>query len=285
MFHSHFIESGIFERVTDSLPKFRKPPVVEVALSVQFDELASFTSAHFGVFWSAIRERFPTTEHHPPLVSAMEVFGTTGSGGGTLQIESGFPVGRCWFVSEDGDQLIQLQPDRFVMNWRKSGTTGQYPSFEKLKRQFDDELERFRSFASTESLGELAVRQCEVTYVNHLLPDNRSEHARDVDDFLNCWSEQRESSSLPPVESKTLSWQYVMKDDDGIGRLHVAIQPARSKSDGRKLFVLQLIGRGAPLSPDLAGAKRFMDAAHRWIVIGFTDITRAESHANWERYQ
>lgn len=213
----------------------------------------------------------------------MEVFGTSDVGGGTLQIESGFPVGRCWFVSDDGDRLIQLQPDRFVMNWRKAKTNDEYPSFEVLKQQFDEELRGFIAFARAESLGELAVRQCEVTYVNHLLTD--SEQSSDVNTFLNCWSERRETSNLPPVEASNLSWQYVMKNDDGIGRLHVTMQPARSKGTGQKLFVLQLIGRGAPPSPDFASASRFIDAAHRWIVIGFTDITRDESHANWERYR
>jgi hypothetical protein len=38
-------------------PTFRNPPVVETALSIQFDPLEGFTNAHFGLYYKSVRER------------------------------------------------------------------------------------------------------------------------------------------------------------------------------------------------------------------------------------
>ena len=52
------------------LPVFAKPPVHEVALSVMFDGLAEWKAIHTGLLWQKFRDRFPTTEDHPPLILA-----------------------------------------------------------------------------------------------------------------------------------------------------------------------------------------------------------------------
>lgn len=60
--------------VNNSLPRYGKPPVVEVAPSVQFDRL-SISAAHLGLVWQKFRERFPNIREKPELESIVERFG------------------------------------------------------------------------------------------------------------------------------------------------------------------------------------------------------------------
>ena len=53
---------------------FRRPPVYETALAVQFETLPSFRSIHFGLFYETIADRFPVAEDHPRSEPIMEAF-------------------------------------------------------------------------------------------------------------------------------------------------------------------------------------------------------------------
>ena len=57
------------------LPDFRRPPVSEVVLSIQFASLVKFQNYHVGLLWSWMRERYPKVTEHPPLNAAYEKFG------------------------------------------------------------------------------------------------------------------------------------------------------------------------------------------------------------------
>ena len=105
------------------LPEFSDPPVAEVALSLQFRPLKEFGAVHFGAIRSRFVDKFPKFEEHPPLERAVEVFGEGPGQSQSPKIEfvSRLPLPRVWFLTEDGGQLIQIQRDRFVHNWRKSG--------------------------------------------------------------------------------------------------------------------------------------------------------------------
>ena len=61
----------MIERPTDP-PDFRDPPVVETVLSVQFDRLTAARTAHFGLYWNEVHERFPKTEERGELQAVFE---------------------------------------------------------------------------------------------------------------------------------------------------------------------------------------------------------------------
>ena len=97
-----------------SLPRFRKPPVSEVAIGVQF-QTPILTPVHLGLYYQKIKERFPIVEVQPPLLPAFEIFEATPA----VMIPMPFPfIGmgvaspRMWFRSQDGSSLIQLQAGR-----------------------------------------------------------------------------------------------------------------------------------------------------------------------------
>ncbi len=81
------MDQGVRCRPSD-LPDFKKPPLTEVALSVQFERLPNLNSLQIGLLWHEFMERFPSTEQHPLLDPVFERFGTpTGPKGAKVRIE------------------------------------------------------------------------------------------------------------------------------------------------------------------------------------------------------
>ena len=121
-----------------SSPDFPNAPLIEVALSVQFQPLPLYTSAHAGEFWQKIRDDFPVTQEQPPIPQVNEFFGSNRPSPGFIDIGLNFGLTglRSWFMSEDGGFLIQIQRNRFVLNWRKTGPNPTYPRYEPIRKMF-----------------------------------------------------------------------------------------------------------------------------------------------------
>lgn len=274
--------------MTPPLPDFKNPPVVEVALAVQFESLAELCAPQLGALWHAkFRTQFPRVEEHAPLAPMMERFDDVGTVGSSVRIEiSSQPSLRCWFVQQDNRELIQIQKDRFAHNWRKTGAPDQYPRYEKhLRPKFEEELETFASFVQTENLGELRPNQCEITYVNVLEAGRGWERHGQLARVLSLYSGTFSESFLPEPEMLRISGSFVMPgtDDVPVGRLHFSVEPAFRKSDAVPIFRLTLVARGAPLGDGTAGVLAFMDIGREWIVRGFAALTTERMHEEWER--
>ena len=157
--------------MTRNLPDFANPPLAEVALSVQFEPLEKLRTPQIGLLWNEFRERFPATEEHAPLDSEFERFGIprTSAPIVRMQMLETLPVPRVWFLNETGTELIQVQQDRFIHNWRKVGEGDAYPRYERLRQTFQSELEAFQAIVAREQCGAILPNQCEVTYVNHIV--------------------------------------------------------------------------------------------------------------------
>lgn len=146
------------------LPDFERPPVIEVALSVQFEPLSSFRAVHFGLLWEQFRSRFPRTQEQPALMPVIEKFGVRSIPGQTVSfgIGIGAPEFRCWFLDDLETQLIQIQRDRFIHNWRKTSEGSPYPRYKTLREKFKDELETFAAFLKSEGIAGTAPQPVRV---------------------------------------------------------------------------------------------------------------------------
>lgn len=268
------------------LPDFANPPVVEVALSVQFEAVKGLRTPQLGLFWQELKDRFPVTQEHAPLEPVFERFGAPAKGikpTVQLQMLEGLPAPRCWFLNEPGTELVQIQPDRFIHNWRKRGDQESYPRFERLRETFANELRRFDEFLDRENLGSLTVNQCEVTYVNHITLEPNG-HGK-LDKILTVLRRPDVAQFLPELEDARLACRYVMQDESNqpIGRLHLAAEPAYRTVDNQPIYTLTLTARGGPDEPSLQGALRFIDTGREWVVRGFAAITTREMHKIWGR--
>ncbi len=262
------------------LPNFEAPPLTEVALSVQFDTLDTLSVHHIGLLWQEYRDGFPEVEQRPPLPQVSERFGGAPKRENiSLSLVQNAPLPRVWFLSAAGTELVQVQPDRFIYNWRKADGDEPYPRYESVLAKQQMEFARLASFAKEYALGPLRPNQCEVTYVNLIELDENGPQA-----ILTVLAEDYGDAFLSRAESAALALAYLMQAPDGHrGRLHVSADTKLlSTATGAPTMRLTLTARGAPYE-EQNGVKRFFDLGREWIVRGFCSITTARMHELWRR--
>lgn len=260
------------------LPDFADPPVAETVLSVQFESVTAMRAAHFGMFWGQIIDRFPTTEEHSELSHVVEQFPDQPRSVG-IQFEAVEvpPTPRFWFINGSGTELVQLQRDRFIKNWRKVGPEQNYPRYETVREGFESDFSLFKRFVSANNLGQIGIDQCEVTYVNHIVAGRGWDSYADVDKVFRPWSQP--NGAVPgKADGVTFNARFPINDAKGspIGRLHAVVQPVVRTDDGRQMFLFSLTARG-----QLGNGTEFFDIGRDWIVRSFKELTTNEMHKVW----
>lgn len=280
------VEGGIND-MGNPLPDFASPPVVEVALSVQFEPLVDLRTPQMGLLWGEFREQFPRFEEHAPLDPVIERFGTAKPGklGVKFETMTKPPLPRCWFLNEAGTELTQVQQDRFIHNWRKVGDGDEYPRYEHVSDKFRQELVTFDSFIQREEIGELIPNQCEITYVNHIGTGQEWQTHGQLGEVLTLLSGSYSEQFLPTPEDARLKVRFVIPGKNGqqIGRLHLSAEPGYWKSNNEPMFVVTLTARGQAEQGGIDGVMRFLDIGREWIVRGFAALTTPQMHKAWGR--
>jgi uncharacterized protein (TIGR04255 family) len=271
------------------LPEFDEPPVTEVYLSLQFKPLPALTAAHVGLLWTEFRSEFPRVEQRPPVISEVEAFGPPAKPQVRILIsQPDEPVDapwRFWFIDDSGNELIQVQKDRLIHNWRKVTGTEVYPRYETIRSKFESDLRRFEAFVDTEGLGSIVPVQCEIQYLNHIVAGQGWQNHSEVSRVVTKWGGTYSEEFLPEPEDALLNFRYRIPDPDGspIGRLRVKVQPAIRDRDQVPMIVLSMTARGLIPDAAMAGVLEFFDEGRRWIVRGFTALTTPEMHRIWKR--
>jgi uncharacterized protein (TIGR04255 family) len=260
------------------LPDFEHPPVVEVALSVQFEPL-SYETRHIALLWDSCRQDFPEWQDHVPIAPAFELFGEQLSDAGT--IFGSPPLRRAIFRNSSHTQLKQYQGDRFVRNWTKADSSPTYPRYGSIREPFATDLTNLIDFVAAQSLGNVVPNQCEVTYVNLVpLPDGHAQIAS----VLRPWVGTYSDSFLDAPESTDIACHFVMRDGGKpIGRLHIASAMVAYRDTRERALQLTLTARGRPLGQAVDGVLAFLDVGRDHIVRGFASFTTPEAHKTWGR--
>ena len=272
------------EPSTADLPSFAEPPVVEVALSVQFSA-PPWHAPQLGPFWELVREDFPRIEEHAPLAPLGEEFGAPRPAELRVELVDRPPAPRYWFLSRDGASLIQVQNDRFAHNWRKADESQPYPSYEGVRDVF---AARFRQFVNSVWGADPTTFKpnwCEITYVDHVLPNSHWSTHAELHRVLRLVAPASPSDFRPDPEDEQLTVRFVMRDSSGepLGRLQISATPAYRRADHLPIYVLTFTARGLAHAETIEGALAFLDRGHEWIVRTFVDLTTEEMHSVWRR--
>lgn len=253
------------------LPKFDNPPLREVAIAVLFQPLEGLAQPHVGRYWEVIRDGYPGTADQPPIDPYLE---GESRGQPAFQLLVGPPpLRRSWFVSADGERLVQLQSDRFVHNWRGDGLS--YPQLEDLWASFAERFQEFAAWIEDEGIGSVEPFQLELTYVNYVeaatlwdviegeAPGVTTEFAHDV-------------TGTPEA---MLQFRYAVEGESK-GSLYV-----HCRQVDEQLQQIELTYRAVLKSPTVESMVTAVAAGRRLIVTHFTELTRPTFHAVWERIQ
>ncbi len=267
---------------TRRLPEYGKPPVNEVVIGVQFAAIEGFLSVHPGLFWGRIKHEYPNFIDRPPLLPVFEFFGEEAPSMPQVEVVDAPPLRRCWFLNSPEDRLVQLQPERFLHNWRKVKGTEEYPRYEQIRQEFESLWKDFLAFIEEEKkLGKVVPNQWEVTYVNHIYQGEGWDTLRDLPRLFRPWSGQTTECYLQPPETAEFKLSYAFPENHG--RLHVRLDLRFRRPDNRKLLRLELTARGKLASAEVDDLLQGLDLGREWIVRGFTDLTTPEAHKLWER--
>jgi len=256
-------------------PSFDEPPVVETALGIQFDELAGFKTAHFGLFYREIRDRYRSVEDQPRLEPIAELFPQVPRVP-AFRFQTRASAERVWYRDKlDGSFLLQLQADRLGFNWKKADNSdSRYPSYSVNVLKFLDEHERFCTFCRHEDLGDVRPNLCEVIYVNHILPI-QGEDAISLFPKVFTGIEWKHADDsllkLPKPELASLNRVYVIGENKG--RLYAEASIAYDQKKRREFILLKMTAR--VLADDSESVAQTLQTAHDWAVNGFVSVTNA----------
>lgn len=264
------------------LPDFRRPPVAEVVLGVQFDSLERFLLPHYGTVWEDFRREYPEVEEQPPLEPVFETFGQPSplSPLPKIQVLNRLPTPRVFFLNTARTMLFQVQRDRLLHNWRGEGSD--YPRFAQMLKSFAKGYEVFCGAIERLGVGPVVPNQCEVTYVNPIPFPNETPFSTVFPFFARIPS----VVGLDAPEDGKFILRYVIKTEDRrpAGRLIAVAEPAW-KQDGTRVVQFTLTARGIPEPTSLDGIVAFLETGRACIVNGFTSLTSPEMHQKWERTQ
>jgi uncharacterized protein (TIGR04255 family) len=271
------------------LPAFGKPPVGEVVLAVHFDPPLKLQVFSISQLWEKWRGRFPSVQEHPELPPLPDEL-SRGPVAPAIEFQVVDVTGaasppRFWFLNETGSELVQVQRDRLVHNWRRLDPDSPYPHYENLRPAFRDDLIDFQAFLAESQAGKFSPYQCEISYINPIQIGLGLEDFGQLHRLIAPWSGQFSEPFLADPESVSIAVRFLMTDTSGktAGRLHISANPVQSQVDGTSAVLLQLAARGRPYDQSIDGVLQFLDLGHDWIVRAFAAITTPEMHDLWER--
>jgi len=260
-------------------------------VSAQFEPLPGLMAPQIGLLWQRFKSKYPQVEQHPVLPPSVERLGLRGPMN-TVRFEfAAQGSSRVWFCSERGDQLVQIQNDRFIRNWRAGANQAAvpYPRWRQhVLPQFLEDFESFRTGLADAGLGSPAINQVEVTYINHIWMNDVWRSHADLGKVTHWWA----GKALPglPVEGVNFHSVHRINSKAGefLGRLHITLQsgfsaPEAGSADDRALFVLNIVARGRPDGDGDAGMRSFLEIGHASIVSTFESMTTDEAHNIWKK--
>jgi len=259
----------------NSLPDYKKPPVIEVVCGIAFKKIEQFKAPHLGLFWQRLRADYPICQHAPPLGFPPEPSEPSG--------EFELPLPRMWFINEKMNNLIQLQNNRFFYNWRKMRADEPYPHYRAVIKKFTANLELFQKFLEEEKLRSFSPTDCELTYINHILKGEGWETISDISGVLPDISWRSNNSRFLP-EPLNIGWMSSFALPEDKGRLHVKLDQVAHKIDKRPILRLEISAKGLGADKSQKAIWDWFEIAHKWIVCGFADLTNLKIQKTfWER--
>ena len=264
----------------DSFPDFTTPPVVEVAVGVQFRPLFGLRPIELATLRERWRSAYPLVQEQPPVPPAIE--GAV-SGPPPVQLIVGPALQtRLWFLTDDQAELVQLQHDRLTVNWRQAPPEAAYPGYPNIRGLFEHRFADVAEFVGDRRLGALSLTQVEIVSINAVDPG--ADRLGQLEHLLHSWQPLTEHHLGQPQQARVALVFGVPGMGRGPVRMYVAVDPAR-RPDGRPVLFLTFTVRGAPSDESLTAALAFMDGAHHHMVQSFAELTPAIMSPKRERLQ
>lgn len=202
------------------------PPVTEVICGLIFEPIPEIDPLVLGSYWESRRKEFPNHQLQPPISDEASL------------VLAGLPPIRTWFLSAEDEFVLQIQHDRFYLNWRARGN--EYPRFSDhsdrppgLLSRLMKEFETFSLFCR-ERIGRApAPLRIELAKVDHLL---QGDHWKDFNDLGVLLPWLRVFARFTTSPDPAVGFRFA-EDRDG-GKLTVALDTAVGRKPDESTFRL-----------------------------------------------
>ncbi len=184
-------------------PALARPPVVEVVCGVVFEPVPLLDGIVLGVYWDARRHEFPERHLQPAFADGPEFI-------------LGNPPLRAVMTSPDKVRVLQIQHDRFYMNWRALGEA--YPRFSSrdgragLLRQALAEFDLLRAFCEERGLTRPKPVRLELTKIDVI---ESQKHWEGVDDLAHVVPITGTFQHEDHATGREFGLRFVEHDDGG----------------------------------------------------------------------
>ena len=242
---------------------YENPPIDEIVCGIRFDPIKRLQSGHFGILWQRFRSDFPRTEDQNLVGPVSEE---------DLGSPDKPPLPRVWFIHKNENELIQVQRNRFLHNWRKRRPDDEYPGYEKVVENFERYLSCFEEFLAEENLGNLVLREYELTYIDLIPKEHGWENPSDLAKvFPNLLSLTRQSVLLNDVQG--INWQTIFGLPNNLGQLIVSIRNAQRIPDNQQIIYIE---SKAVSSGSYKPIRGWFNTAHNTIGKFFSNLVSKE---------
>lgn len=260
---------------------FPNPPIVELVIGAQFERLA-MPSGYYGLFWKELGDEWVRPLDAPLLEDQFETFDKPRWSVPTaLQFKLQEAQGASRFLvgNRDKSRLIQLQPSRLHLNWRKRDDA--YPSYRKMVGEFETIFTRFQAFVRDRQLGEVRVNHWEVSYVDAFPRGVYWESPADWPKFLpGLFSNLFPMDDLGlTLEHRAAEWSFEIAPKRG--RLQVATQYGPPVEGGTGSLLLQMTARGPVEENGEKALRKGLDLGHNTAVGAFMRLTSDDAKLKW----
>ncbi|MBI5496545.1 MAG: TIGR04255 family protein [Deltaproteobacteria bacterium] len=247
--------------MTTSASRYPHAPIVEVVCGVQFGPLR-WRSIDFGRLADtpAFAARFREYQDRAPMPPE-----TAG-----IVLQLGEPVPdhrRVMYIEPGANRLVQVQPDRFLANWRRVQPADKCPSFGPTFQFFKDALAAFSEYAATAGRGAVTPTGYELTYINHV----------PLDGDPMAPFELRLAGAESRVSGGALMLDVPFPQDAGV--LHLNIQsPVQRLPDMAKLAFFELTSKTSARGADMDA---WFNQAHAMANQVFDEVTTEDYKRKW----
>jgi len=208
------------------LEQLARPPIAEVVCGLRFPPVEGLTPLSLGSYWQERKADFPRSQILPGLSDESAI--TVG----------GVPKLRTWFLSEDDVFVLQLQEDRFYLNWRARGV--QYPRFsdhgeQGLLTKLCSEFEQFSRFCQGE-FGKVPVpTHLELSKIDHFF---KGQHWTDFADLVTMIPSLHWLSGFATTPTPALGLRFGEATD--AGGLTILLDSAFASGGAEPLNLIKL---------------------------------------------
>lgn len=266
-------------------PTFENPPIVEFVLGVQFAPLTKMSAGHYGLLWAMLgKEEWLLPGDASPIQDQFELFDRPRWSAYRelgIRLEPGHPIGRFTLRHKDGDRLLQVQPTRFHLNWRKR--EGFKPSYKSLINYFEEAFSQFREFVVSSGIGELRPNQWELTYVDSFPHEVYWNSPADWANFLpGLFGRLADTDSLGlSLEHRAAEWSFEIRPK--AARVHITARPGKWTEDPRDSLILTTTARGPLRFGTPEEIRTGFDLGHDKAVSMFLSVVSEDAISKWQK--